>query len=115
MGVQQVSPVSAVADRRATRRFALRLPVSVQLPNRGNISATSHDVSSRGICFAVDVPFEVGAPLEFTLTLPAEVTLTEAIHVRCKARIVRVQTGPEGKGMSVAAIIDRYEFLSERL
>jgi len=112
MGVQ-VSSIPVKEDRRATRRFALRLPVSVQHP-QGVVSAFTRDVSSRGICFLIDAPFEVGAQFEFTLTLPSEVTLTEAIQVRCKARIVRVQPAADGKGTAIAAIIERYEFLSER-
>jgi hypothetical protein len=47
------------------------------------------------------------------LTLPAEITLTESIRVRCKGTVVRLDDGaPNGK-MAVAAVIDEYEFLSE--
>ena len=55
---------------------------------------------------------EAGSPIEFTLTLPPEITLTESIHVRCKGKVVRVD-GSQGK-MAVAAVIDEYEFLSRR-
>ncbi len=101
-------------EKRATRRFALRLPVSVKHPERGEVAAHTRDVSSRGICFYINVPLSVGSDLEFTLTLPPEVTLTEAIRVRCLARVVRVEEEKQGLGTAVAAIIDRYEFLSER-
>ena len=41
------------AEKRATRRFALRLPVSVNYSgNTGPVlSAQTRDVSARGICF----------------------------------------------------------------
>ncbi len=100
-------------ERRATRRFSLRLPVAVKHPQNGELAAHTRDVSSRGICFIIDLPITVGADLEFTLTLPPEVTLTEAIRVRCRARVVRVEDAPTG-GTAVAAVIDRYEFLAER-
>jgi hypothetical protein len=102
-------------DKRSTKRFALRLPVSVvynQADGQG-AAAQTRDVSARGICFFVDAPIETGAPLEFTLTLPPEITLTESIRVRCKGRVVRVEgNAPNGK-VAVAAVIDEYEFLSE--
>jgi hypothetical protein len=100
-------------ERRATRRFSLRLPVAVKHPEKGEISAFTRDVSSRGICFLISTPLVVGAQLEFTLTLPPEITLTEAIRVRCTARVVRVDENA-GEGLAVAAVIDRYEFLAER-
>ena len=102
-------------NKRATRRFALRLPVSVTYAQDGQQekSAQTRDVSARGICFYVDTAIAAGSEIEFTLTLPPEITLTESIRVRCKGKVVRVEdTTPEGK-IAVAAVIDEYEFLSE--
>lgn len=102
-------------DKRATRRFALRLPVSVSYNEDGEQekSAQTRDVSARGICFYLDAPIADGAPIEFTLTLPPEITLTESIRVRCKGKVVRVDNGGPGAKVAVAAVIDEYEFLSE--
>jgi hypothetical protein len=105
----------AQQDKRSTRRFALRLPVSVNFSANGTQeeSAQTRDVSARGICFYLDSAIESGSPIEFTLTLPPEITLTESIRVRCKGKVVRVENGaPDGK-VAVAAVIDEYEFLSE--
>jgi hypothetical protein len=105
----------AQQEKRATRRFALRLPVAVTYAENGTQerSAQTRDVSARGISFFVDSPIATGSPIEFTLTLPAEITLTESIRVRCKGTVVRLDDGaPSGK-MAVAAVIDEYEFLSE--
>jgi hypothetical protein len=102
-------------EKRSTRRFALRLPVSVSFDDNGQQEkpATTRDVSARGICFYVDYPIANGAPIEFTLTLPPEITLTDSIRVRCKGRVVRVEdSSPEGK-MTVAAVIEEHDFLSE--
>jgi hypothetical protein len=101
-------------EKRATRRFSLRLPVSVKHPEMGEVPGYTRDVSSRGVCFYINTPLQVGSDLQFTLTLPSEITLTEAIKVRCHARVVRVEQGPDGAGLAVAATIDRYEFLGER-
>lgn len=102
-------------EKRATRRFALRLPVSVTDTTHGaqEKAAQTRDVSARGICFYIDEAITNGSGIEFTLTLPPEITLTEAIRVRCKGKVVRVDSmGSNGK-IAVAAIIDEYEFLSE--
>lgn len=103
-------------EKRATRRFALRLPVSVTYSNQGpqeEKDAQTRDVSARGICFYLDEGIETGSGIEFTLTLPPEITLTEAIRVRCKGKVVRVDPMPANGKMAVAAVIDEYEFLSE--
>lgn len=105
----------ASPEKRTTRRFALRLPVSVSYADNGTQekSAQTRNVSARGICFFVDTAIATGSAIEFTLTLPPEITLTESIRVRCKGKVVRVDEGaPNGK-MAVAAVIDEYEFLSE--
>jgi len=99
-------------DKRATRRFALRLPVSVRYGEKNEEhAAQTRDVSARGICFYVDSGIQAGSPIDFTLTLPPEITLTESIRVRCKGRVVRVEGG--GSKMAVAAVIDEYEFLAD--
>jgi hypothetical protein len=102
-------------EKRATRRFALRLPVSLGYPeNEAEArAAQTRDVSARGICFYVDSNISVGANIEFTFTLPPEITLTESIRVRCKGRVVRVDNGNPDRKVAVAAVIDEYEFLSE--
>jgi hypothetical protein len=104
-------------EKRGARRFALRVPVSISRNatdiNVSTESAQLRDVSARGICFYLESAIEQGAPIAFTLTLPPEITLTESIRVQCKGRVVRVEDDtPEGK-VTVAAVIDAYEFLPE--
>lgn len=103
------------AEKRATRRFALRLPVEVSSPGDAGTLLPAHtrDVSARGICFFLDTPMSTGSAIEFTLTLPPEITLTESIRVRCKGKVVRVDQGLADSKVPVAAVIDEYEFLSD--
>ena len=102
-------------DKRATRRFSLRLPISVKFQDGATVEkdATTRDVSARGICFLMDAPIGDGSEIEFTLTLPPEITLTENIRVRCKGKVVRTEAGNGTGQLSVAAVIDEYEFLNE--
>ena len=101
-------------EKRASRRFALRVPVTV---NRDHVPqnepAQIRDVSARGICFYLESAIEQGANIGFTLTLPPEITLTESIRVQCKGRVVRVEDGRTDGKVGVAAVIEEYEFLPE--
>ncbi len=99
-------------EARATRRFPLKLPVLVKSPD-GEHEAQTRDVSARGVCFFIDGDHvEQGSNIEFMLTLPPEVTLTEAISVRCVGRVVRVESNHPGGKTAVAAQIEKYEFLT---
>ena len=101
-------------EKRAARRFALRVPVTVNRDQAASPEAANiRDVSARGICFYLDSAIAQGAPIGFTLTLPPEITLTESIRVQCKGHVVRVEDGREDGKVTVAAVIEEYEFLPE--
>jgi PilZ domain-containing protein len=102
-------------EKRAIRRFALQLPVTVTAKSGERLEATaeSRDVSSHGICFYCDTALEAESPIEFILTLPAEITMTEPLQVRCSGTVVRVD-GRSGEGkFAVAAAISNYEFVAD--
>ena len=104
----------AQQEKRAARRFALRIPVSVARDDsKFSESAQIRDVSARGISLYLDSPIAHGSPIGFTLTLPPEITLTESIRVQCKGRVVRIEDGAADGKMAVAAVIEEYEFLPE--
>ena len=101
-------------EKRAARRFALRVPVSVSRDQKAqNEAAQIRDVSARGICLYLDTGIDQGSPIGFTLTLPPEITLTESIRVQCKGRVVRVDNGRADGKVAVAAVIEEYEFLPQ--
>ena len=101
-------------EKRAARRFALRVPVTVSRDKDGSSeSAQIRDVSARGICFYLDSTVTQGSPIGFTLTLPPEITLTESIRVQCKGRVVRVEDSSAAGKVTVAAVIEEYEFLPQ--
>ena len=105
----------AQREQRTTRRFSLRLPVSVKFSDAAGEEKSAHtrDVSARGICFYMDSSVAEGSEIEFTLTLPPEITLTESIRVHCKGKVVRVEPQGPGGRVGIAALIERYEFLAE--
>ncbi len=104
--------MDSTVERRATRRFSMMLPVKVRLPENGDgaeRSGETRDVSYRGLYFITEANVTPGASIEFVLTLPQQITLAGDVHIRCYARVLRVE--PHNSRCGVAARIDRYEFL----
>lgn len=100
-------------EKRSTRRFSLDLPISVKFLDNGRQELTGHtrDVSSRGVFMYLDAEIKSGAAIEFVMTLPPEITLSNPIRVRCAGRILRVDKAEQEQGVAVA--IDKYDFVSE--
>ena len=101
-------------EMRNTRRFSLKLPLTVKFSNGGGeAAAETKDVSARGVFFYLDSDVAEGSPIEFTLTLPPEITLTESIRVKCTGKVVRVDQGNSKAQVGIAAAIDQYDFIAE--
>jgi hypothetical protein len=99
-------------ERRAARRFSMMLPLKVRFSAGNGItekSGETRDVSFRGLYFLIEANLESGSSIEFVLTLPQQITLAGDVHIRCYARVLRVDA-QEGRN-GVAAQIERYEFL----
>lgn len=99
-------------DRRTTRRFKMRLPMTLHWSNplgRGELTAETTEVSSKGIHFYTQQNVKVGTSVEFYMTLPHEITHAGPVRVRCMGRVVRSE--PREDRVSVAVAIDRYEFM----
>jgi len=104
----------AQAERRGEQRLPRRLHVVVKSIHDGVQEETSltRDVSARGAFFYLDRDLAEGTPVELILTLPAEITLTESIRVRCRGPVVRVVGGINGGKTGVAAVIEQYDFVT---
>lgn len=91
----------------------MQLPVTVKLPkgDADSVAAQTKDVSARGVFFYLDSTVSEGSNIEFVLTLPPEITLTESIKVRCTGKVVRVDQG-EGSQVGIAAAIDQYDLIT---
>jgi hypothetical protein len=100
-------------ERRSHRRFALDLPVAVKFLDDGTYEVTgrTRDVSSRGAFFYLNSEIREGASIDFVMTLPSEITLTEPIRVQCSGTVVRVDRTAEMQGVAVS--IDKYDFVRD--
>ena len=104
-----------MTERRMARRYDLSLPVSVRLPiNRepGSHNGQTRDISTRGVYFTMRRDLS-GTELDFTLTLPAEITRGTEVFVRAHGRVVRVDKrhDDEAPDVGVAAVIERYDII----
>ena len=104
------------SDKRRARRFPMTLPVAVKIEETPGHDRTVHtrNVSSSGVYFEFASPLNIGTPLEFVLTLPEQITKGSAVRIKCVGKVVRVDhVRGDGESLSVAATIERYEFLRE--
>ena len=99
------------SERREARRFTMSLPLRIVLDEKSHaeFETQTRDVSYRGLYFMADSQLDVGSEIEFIITLPGQITQSGDVHIRCRGKIVRVESSGERTG--VAARIDRYEFL----
>ena len=64
------------------------------------------NISSTGILFKAGLDLELGAPLEYTLTLSPAMGPRKQVQLHCLGKVVR-----RGEMDAVAATIERYEFV----
>jgi hypothetical protein len=100
-------------ERRARQRFDFNLPVSLALPDDRRGSGFTQNLSARGVFLCTDLPLAAGDSLELTMAMPAEVTLAEAMRVRCQARVLRVSTAGSKVKSFVAVQLEKYEYLPD--
>jgi hypothetical protein len=95
-------------ERRAAQRFAMSVPVAVQCSDGTRETALTHNVSAKGIFFLMNSRPREGSSIEFTVTLPPEVTLTDPMRVNCKGHVVRVVDDENTNRVGVGATIEGY-------
>lgn len=115
-------------ERRVGQRFAFLLPVSIRHLATGTESVGfTQDLSSKGVFFLTDASLTEGSEIELTVSMPSEITLGEAMPVRCRGRILRVvrpngssepareSSTPAPAKIGVAVRFEGYEYLSPSL
>lgn len=100
-------------ERRARQRFDFNLPVLLVLTDDRRRSGFTQNLSARGIFLCTDLGLTEGEAVELTLAMPSEVTLAEAMRVRCQGRVLRVTSvGSESKCFA-AVHLEKYEYLAQ--
>lgn len=103
-------------DRRTARRYELSLPVNIRIPVQTDpvtCNGKTRDISTRGVYLTTENDLNVGAELDLTVTLPAEVTRGAEVLVRTKCTVLRVDKSSTNGDcrVGVAALFKRYEIV----
>ena len=89
----------------------VRVPVKVC--HDGSVHhALTRDLSSSGIFLYSESEMKAGSKLELVIMLPPGLGLGPGGWTLCEASVVRVEES-DGKGMGIAATLDRIELLPE--
>jgi hypothetical protein len=105
------------ADVQAAPRFPIKLPVAIKStssssPTGAQVTTKSvetENISANGVLFRMDADVPVGSPVDFTLSLPADVVGADAdVQVDCRGRVVR--SFEDGGRRGVGVVIDEYRF-----
>src|SRR5208282_1950066 len=105
------APRSASADRRARQRVPIRVPVKVRHQG-GEHQGLTRDLSSSGIFLYSESGIKAGSKLDLVIMLPPGLGLGPGGWTLCQASVVRMEES-DGKGMGIAATLDRIELLPE--
>lgn len=109
-----MTPDPIRVERRAGQRFDLHVPVSVKLAGSSHDTpGFTQDLSARGAFFFTDFPLGVGETVELTLQMPSQITLGDAMRVRCLGRVLRVLQPSVGTKLGVAVHFAGYEYLPD--
>jgi hypothetical protein len=102
-------------ERRARRRFRMKLPMTVRWTNLlgdWEAQAKCEDITSRGVYFFLPAEIENGSSVELVIVMPHEITLAEPVRVRCRGRVRRTEIEDIDR-VGVVVEIQRYQFLRE--
>jgi len=107
-GVRKRGDRSRYPDMQSAARFPIKLPVSVK-SRAGASTAETQNISANGVLFQVDSEMPIGSPVDFTISLPANVVGTDAdVQIDCRGRVVRSFEEDGRRGVGV--VIDEYRF-----
>lgn len=107
------------AEQRKSQRFELRLPIQLVRSGSSNLGhlTETRNLSSGGVLFSCESQLPVGEPIEYTITLPTGKD-PNGVKLRCVGTIIRLETRPphvlsqdRERTFSIAATLERYEFV----
>jgi hypothetical protein len=102
-GVVIPVPIQRREERRRSERYVAAMPVAVD-----GAQAVTQDLSSTGLAFTSDRPYEVGTHVEVVIEY-----ILDGHHypLRCAAEVVRVQ--PQAAGFTIGARLLPHETLQD--
>src|SRR5579862_2345211 len=101
-------------ERRLAIRFGVKIPLRFGTAKSTALehTAESLNISTRGMCFATDLPLCKGTPVHLAFVMPEEVAHRPASEWRCTGHVVYVQPINSLQGANCVGVgFDCYEVL----
>lgn len=98
-------------ERRAGQRMPVNVPVKVRHGGEEHAGLT-RDLSSSGIFLYSESEMKAGSKLELVIMFPPGMGFGSSGWTLCEASVVRVEQS-DGKGIGIAATLDRIEMLPQ--
>lgn len=106
------SPNGLPEDRRAARRYPLRLPASLSFTySRLPESVCTNDINQHGLSLHSSYPIPVGASIDIVVHMPTSILCPEQRRVHYRASVVRVEEDVVQERFRIAAVIKNCEVL----
>jgi len=99
------------SERRSGQRMPVQTSVKVRRSDGTETPGLTRDLSSNGIFLYSEAGMAEGSKLELVVMLPADLGLGGGWAL-CQASVVRVEHS-DGKGVGIAATLDRIELLPQ--
>ena len=99
-------------ERRSGRRVPVEAPVTIRKSDGSETPGLTRDLSSNGIFLYTETGMAAGSKLELVVMLPPDLGLGPGGWALCQASVVRVEQA-DGKGVGIAATLDRIELLPQ--
>jgi hypothetical protein len=104
--MEPARPAARYHDMQSAARFPLQLPVEFHSP-QGDHAGQTRNISANGVLFQTDAAVPIGAAVEFSIAMPAQVLGTaSSVVVNCRGRVVRCFQ--ENDSYWVGVVIDEY-------
>lgn len=99
-------------EQRRSRRFTLQLPVSITRNGTERIMqhGLTKNISSGGLLFTAEKEPDVGASIEYVISLGGPSDLK--VSLRCIGKVLRASPSASSESAyEIAATLERYEFI----
>ncbi len=100
-----------VKERRRHTRLDLTAPIRVRRGDQSQIETSTRNISAGGVYFTSAEPYKVGSKFDFVMNVPQEFCREQAVELRCRSKVVRVEPPGKQEWAGVAARIVDYEFV----
>lgn len=110
---EKITSGNPADERRSGQRVPVQVPVKVrQEGSEHQGHGLTRDLSSSGIFLYSESGIRAGSKLELVIMFPPGLGFGSGGWTLCEASVVRVEES-DGKGLGIAATLDRIEFMPE--